>query len=227
MHEATDPLNIWAALAVRQARLSFKDALQEEDQRIVAKAGRYTGVRAKLAKERLERIGLALVQEAVERASNLAPTDEQARQAVARLCALFASMAQDVRRIAIHAGAYVGDAKVEVDSMLQGLEADLANGLRLAIPQVPTTAERNKGRERASVEQVAARLPVVTRAELQAWVRERTAAGDDQTTVERAFRGAFAGKVVHQDREAVREIYRQEYADLNGAAVRPGPRTRA
>ena len=66
-------------------------------------------------------------------------------------------------------------------------------------------------------------LPVVTRAQLQAWIREQIATGITQEAVGKSFRSAFPDRRVKQSREDVREIYRAEFAASHGE-LRPGPR---
>lgn len=64
-------------------------------------------------------------------------------------------------------------------------------------------------------------LPVVTRPELQAWVRERIQAGDTQDAICKGVHGAFEGKRIKLSRDDLRDIHRAEYQAMKGE-VRPG-----
>jgi hypothetical protein len=66
--------------------------------------------------------------------------------------------------------------------------------------------------------------PKVLRAEVRAWVRARIDGDERMASVASNYRTAFPGRRVDLNREQVREIYRNEFAEMRGASVRPGPR---
>ena len=71
-----------------------------------------------------------------------------------------------------------------------------------------------------------ARDKYVGKEEVKAWVRHQIKNGITQSQVARDVAKAFPGRLVRQNREAVRDIYREEYARVHGLELRPGKRSR-